>query len=234
VLGKWKRLFRAFTLIELLVVIAIIAILAAILFPVFAQAREAARKTSCNSNLNQLTKGAMMYTQDYDEVIVPAYVTGAPNWIGWTMLIQPYVKNLDLLDCPSAEPVAGTADNNPDAEGFSQYSSNRRITGEDAAPPEEAVARTLATVEWPASCILFFDGPQRCNDNCRQQEITSGWPTVWGPNDTGGVGTRFYARRHSDGANYAFVDGHTKWYKAEQVEGTKALRNGTGPTFWPN
>src|SRR2546423_14978469 len=80
----------AFTLIELLVVIAIIAILAAILFPVFAQAREQARKTSCLSNVKQIALGSAMYTQDYDEQFVVAW--GAPAG-PWTDLLQPYIKN---------------------------------------------------------------------------------------------------------------------------------------------
>src|SRR6184192_2919619 len=90
----WKR---AFTLIELLVVIAIIAILAAILFPVFARAREAARKTSCASNLNQIGKAMLMYTQDYDEIL-PLYDA---NWS--PTIIQPYIKNAQIVTkCPSS------------------------------------------------------------------------------------------------------------------------------------
>ena len=101
---------RGFTLIELLVVIAIIAILAAILFPVFAQAREAARTTSCLSNVKQLSLGALMYVQDYDEEF------WAWNWgfdcnggnnghprdsaAFWTMAIYPYVKNTKVYQCP--------------------------------------------------------------------------------------------------------------------------------------
>lgn len=118
-----RKLFRAFTLIELLVVIAIIAILAAILFPVFAQAREAARKTACSSNLNQCMKGIMMYVQDYDEKF-PSYdlawdcQVGQPGnassihagsaglgtnpnarhgetWHGgWAVVVNPYIKNV--------------------------------------------------------------------------------------------------------------------------------------------
>ncbi len=101
---------NAFTLIELLVVIAIIAILAAILFPVFAQAREQARKTSCLSNAKQWTLGVLMYIQDYDETMVPAW-DGADNiyrtngtvyrtWDPWCNLVQPYVKNLAMTLCP--------------------------------------------------------------------------------------------------------------------------------------
>jgi prepilin-type N-terminal cleavage/methylation domain-containing protein/prepilin-type processing-associated H-X9-DG protein len=106
---------RGFTLIELLVVIAIIAILAAILFPVFAQAREKARAISCISNLKQIGTALMMYTQDYDEafpsVIANSTQDGgcAPNleWYalggGWVTLANPYIKNGQIYRCPSAE-----------------------------------------------------------------------------------------------------------------------------------
>src|SRR3989441_13135185 len=86
---------KAFTLIELLVVIAIIAILAAILFPVFAQAREAARKTTCLSNMKQLTLGWLMYNQDYDEAnpMTAQCCTAAGNQTYWLTNIDPYVKS---------------------------------------------------------------------------------------------------------------------------------------------
>jgi len=107
-----KRTNRSgFTLIELLVVIAIIAILAAILFPVFAQARESARKTACLSNAKQLGLGIAMYIQDYDETMIMSANDSQPgvlrdngtvyrNWTPWTKMIQPYVKNTQLLLCP--------------------------------------------------------------------------------------------------------------------------------------
>src|SRR5688572_30226809 len=90
---------RGFTLIELLVVIAIIAILAAILFPVFARAREAARKTSCTNNLKQIATAATMYSQDYDERVVPSYLAAPQNGaneIYWMGLILPYTKNVGI------------------------------------------------------------------------------------------------------------------------------------------
>lgn len=99
---------RAFTLIELLVVIAIIAILAAILFPVFAKAREKARQSSCLSNLKQMATASLMYVQDYDEKL-HGHIQGTRNtfypptgfFLDWQMQIHPYVKNNQMFDCPS-------------------------------------------------------------------------------------------------------------------------------------
>src|SRR5579862_2560238 len=112
-----KHTRRGFTLIELLVVIAIIAILAAILFPVFAQAREKARAISCLSNVKQIDLGWQMYMQDYDEewIFRPGHTPSASGFCDWKYicgynvpsqdwqdLIQPYIKNYAIFDCPSA------------------------------------------------------------------------------------------------------------------------------------
>lgn len=99
-----SRTRAAFTLIELLVVIAIISILAAILFPVFARAREKARQTSCLSNLKQIGMGILMYTDDHDEVLPPVErgICPGPDAYGWGDLVYPYVKNVQVFDCPSA------------------------------------------------------------------------------------------------------------------------------------
>ena len=96
---------KAFTLIELLVVIAIIAILAAILFPVFARARENARRTSCLSNMKQIGLGAIQYAQDYDEKWMPASEGGynLPGGVPatWDLVLQPYLKSTQIVTCPS-------------------------------------------------------------------------------------------------------------------------------------
>src|SRR5215213_5115626 len=93
---------KAFTLIELLVVIAIIAILAAILFPVFARARENARRASCQSNLKQIGLGITQYAQDYDEKIpARAYFYSPGLYTTWSQIIEPYTKSVQILQCPS-------------------------------------------------------------------------------------------------------------------------------------
>src|SRR6478736_3354335 len=125
---------QGFTLIELLVVIAIIAILAAILFPVFAQAREKARQTSCTSNVKQLATGIMMYVQDYDEMFprgnqdaTTAECNGAPGgcwstgFIFWQQLAQSYIKNFGIMTCPSGDPATRNA------AFYGHYGSNRYI-----------------------------------------------------------------------------------------------------------
>lgn len=165
-----------FTLIELLVVIAIIAILAAILFPVFAQARESARKTSCLSNAKQLGLGIMMYIQDYDETMVMSANDSAPgvlrdngtvyrNWNPWTKQIQPYVKNVDLLMCPDNTENSFIVSANPTArkEIYSAYGFNYGYLGTFAGFDPSGTGNyiwqpiSLAAVNKPASIVMITD-----------------------------------------------------------------------------
>jgi prepilin-type N-terminal cleavage/methylation domain-containing protein/prepilin-type processing-associated H-X9-DG protein len=103
-LNTLSRKAKGFTLIELLVVIAIIAILASILFPVFARARENARRSSCQSNLKQIGLASLQYVQDYDEMMVQSirwHATNYPTNSAWFVLIQPYLKSTQIMQCPS-------------------------------------------------------------------------------------------------------------------------------------
>ena len=115
---------RGFTLIELLVVIAIIAILAAILFPVFARARENARRASCQSNLKQLALGIIAYVQDYDEKlpIVLGNNVNNDNGYGWAGSTQSYLKSTQILQCPSEPTPPGTTTS---STTFSDYWYNQ-------------------------------------------------------------------------------------------------------------
>jgi prepilin-type N-terminal cleavage/methylation domain-containing protein len=124
---------NAFTLIELLVVIAIIAILAAILFPVFARARENARRSSCQSNLKQIGLGVFQYIQDYDEKFLMAVTGNTTQFpIGWADSIQPYLKSTQIYQCPS-EPTGPNSD--PTSQGYTDYWYNAALSwdGNDTA-----------------------------------------------------------------------------------------------------
>jgi prepilin-type N-terminal cleavage/methylation domain-containing protein/prepilin-type processing-associated H-X9-DG protein len=161
---------HGFTLIELLVVIAIIAILAAILFPVFAQARESARVASCLSNDKQMTTGFLMYVQDYDETFPIANLISQNYTSEWQNVLQPYIKNAQVFRCPSdhTQPMDPT---NPASVGGTQsnraavsYLYNAELgmdfntffasfTQQSQAPP-----LTLAAVSTPAQCLLLGEG----------------------------------------------------------------------------
>ncbi len=136
-----------FTLIELLVVIAIIAILAAILFPVFARAREKARQTSCLSNLKQLGLASQMYAQDYDEMLVrditDVYPSATPRYLSWSRMLLPYIKNEQVYVCPS-ETNLNTHSNYMTVP--SGYGINQQTDG-----------LCLAQVQRPSEVFFFID-----------------------------------------------------------------------------
>lgn len=215
-----------FTLIELLVVIAIIAILAAILFPVFARARENARRTSCSSNLKQIGLGFMMYVQDYDEkypLSFASYSQVPPNgdWGGsyywfWHNMIYPYVKSNQLFICPNGNTALTTT----------PYSGNYGVNGNVI---RSVNAMSLAEVTAPATVYMAMDaGPYRLQEGTvggsyydwMRTPASAFWylpGTAKYATDPGFAG--FSASdfksdgRHFDGNNIAFADGHVKWVK---------------------
>ena len=197
---------RGFTLIELLVVIAIIAILAAILFPVFARAREAARQSACMSNIRQLTLAVMCYAQDYDDMLIPSRQGNAAGSLIWPAYLFPYVRNTAVYICPSARQQSSYGET-WQTRGPLSIGLNRHI--EDT---NTNIALHLAVFRDPVSTILMADSTPA--------------PTGTGPgggrgfqvqpnrepNTQSGIG-----QRHNEGTNVGFLDGHAKWYASSRI-----------------
>jgi prepilin-type N-terminal cleavage/methylation domain-containing protein/prepilin-type processing-associated H-X9-DG protein len=218
--GAGPQAGAAFTLIELLVVIAIIAVLAAILFPVFAQAREKARAIACLSNARQLGTAFAMYTQDYDECLAPL-ATEAPTPAGalvpvtannrtwWPDLLQPYVKNRQIFRCPNT---------NSFGIGYSHPLFARWMVG--ATPPG---ALALAEIAKPAESVVIADSARVSNlgepdaNNWKPQNAANGTYFFRTPNNTPwysdpNFGERVISR-HQGMTNAVFADGHAKAMK---------------------
>ncbi|NUQ01493.1 MAG: DUF1559 domain-containing protein [Armatimonadetes bacterium] len=206
---------KGFTLIELLVVIAIIAILAAILFPVFAKAREKARQSTCQNNLKQIGVAIAQYTQDYDERLSPNYIyesPGSTNLCWWEDLTQPYIKNYQVVICPSDQPAPYTWQR-PAWTGYPNplmrsYSANSNGGGSAVIPiGGTATACNLSQIVSAANLILIAES----NDTELNTLATD--VDAWATN---GIGT--IDKRHNDGSNWLFADGHVKWLmKSEQA-----------------
>lgn len=181
---------HGFTLIELLVVIAIIAILAAILFPVFAKAREKARQSSCLSNAKQLGLAVMQYTQDYDEVLPASYFPGNPTTNDtWYEKIEPYLKNTQILKCPSSTLTIAYGWN----YDFIGYGSSTSIT-----------VYSIGAIANPSETIMLADaGNYVIYSPSRYSYVPSPGVNYWDYNAAG--------LRHNEGANIAWCDGHAKW-----------------------
>lgn len=219
---------RGFTLIELLVVIAIIAILAAILFPVFAQAREAARKTQCLSNTKQIGTAYMLYLQDFDETF-PPHVTertapsGTPDTavarapFSYKTKLLPYTKNDGIFKCPSAPawPAVGPGQWFSTDYGNNHNEANLPTASQQAwyqANPDFGFneTTTLAGISQPARFILVADAGRADGTPSRGGMYPQPWVF---DNTTQG---RFLPR-HQGGGNIAYADGHAKWTRPEKT-----------------
>ena len=221
---------RAFTLIELLVVIAIIAILAAILFPVFAQAREKARSVSCLSNMKQLGTAFAMYLQDYDEIVLPRYQacpsTGPTDKTQhlWTDTMQPYIKNKQIFICPSATNTfyadqwtqwdATIAPTN--TRGYLSIGYNQTISGWYYAnnPCGDMILPALASVIAPSKNVMFADSvPGDVSGGYRGYLMgNTGLNVPYTTTSFGSIGAR-----HNEGTNLTFFDSHAKWFKGSAL-----------------
>lgn len=204
---------RGFTLIELLVVIAIIAILAAILFPVFARARENARRASCQSNLKQIGLGIMQYTQDYDEKLPSRLNFGPtlPDQRNWRDVIQPYVKSTQLFACPSntgntqptwpqLDPKGPPRSYSINGAGNEGTNTNSNIGG-TAPTGDNGNAASLASLGSPAQILLVGESDPGWQ-----------WPEM---NMNGSVqdAQNSLFKGHLGTVNFLFADGHVKAMK---------------------
>lgn len=228
-----------FTLIELLVVIAIIAILAAILFPVFARARENARRASCQSNLKQIGLGVLQYAQDYDEKYpllwygsgnpsVIQTASGTPglvfkvgdgsngaefNYITYMDIIYPYVKSVQIFRCPSSTDAEQYPDYELSGAYGGAYKSYYGKTNGDTA---------LSEINSPSTSAMIWE----------TGATTTGtsWETKYGFRGEAGSIPRWQSAHemHLEGMNMAFGDGHVKWMSSASIVGQ------TGPYVTAN
>jgi prepilin-type N-terminal cleavage/methylation domain-containing protein/prepilin-type processing-associated H-X9-DG protein len=211
---------RGFTLIELLVVIAIIAILAAILFPVFARAREKARQASCQSNLKQLALGMLMYVQDYDERFAPERTwNGSGTEWHWHEKIYPYVKNVQIYTCPS-RPGGGNLTISPTPPGGNAWWATATFSGVNVGYGYNfwlgwnQRGAALAVIQGPSWCMMFGDNAHpahACCGPCQRTQFANVCATYCNPPADLWTNPGNYTR-HSGGSNIAFVDGHVKWF----------------------
>ena len=223
-----KRQRIGFTLIELLVVIAIISILAAILFPVFARARENARRASCLSNGKQIGLGLMMYAQDYDEKLPFDYVLGVGTW---SAQLRSYINSEQILICPDATsgkkwwcgPTNAKASSGASGSwGYNYYIGISNSTGTPLASIDE-VAKTISIAEitrYVNSEVYYV--PTQWSLHASRLYGSDCDYTVTNRGDQ-------VAFRHFGGTVAIFMDGHAKWMKKSIIEdynGDGAIDNG--------
>jgi len=227
---------NGFTLIELLVVIAIIAILAAILFPVFSNARENARRTACLSNLKQIGDALMMYVQDYDEKYPPAALSD-PNvgdLVAWFPALYPYVKNQKVFECPSTNGSQYSESFSwwwipPEWRGTIRHSyAMNMYLGADGPAFWCSISkggRSMAQISDPADIVAvsecvhtFIHNYWGCTPAPECGRFQVGYAQTCSAWCNPQLRDERYAR-HMGGSVICFADGHTKWVKADPNRG---------------
>jgi prepilin-type N-terminal cleavage/methylation domain-containing protein/prepilin-type processing-associated H-X9-DG protein len=243
---KARQSKTGFTLIELLVVIAIIAILAAILFPVFAQAREKARQTSCLSNMKELGLGILMYTNDYDshypgagggcfEALFAGCGQETPTPTGqWQWVIQPYVKNWQMYLCPSDPRFPNIA--------VSYVYNNWGLTLDNGGPAENSGRNEAATVTPATIAALVEGGNTGWSPNGTAAQVAGSQETddftLWTQwnritHDEPDWNHSDKSPRHGDGRNVTWTDGHAKYVQTYSYCTNFAKQTGNKLT-WAN
>ena len=197
---------HGFTLIELLVVIAIIAILAAILFPVFARAREKARQASCESNEKQISLAILMYAQDYDERFPQECYNNGLNFpmkLCWKWTVLPYIKNNQVFFCPSQSITPTATGNTLNPASYGLNCKNFSNT-------------SLASLTTPADLMMLIDfsGPEHAKPFTAAGAVPCGSGCC-----NGNILTSAYTpgARHNTGSNLAYGDGHVKWQSLQTI-----------------
>lgn len=249
---------KGFTLIELLVVIAIIAILAAILFPVFAQAREKARQTSCLSNCKQVGTGLQLYIDDYDETLplvctteayvfaddaktVKFYITGADNsqYKTWAHMIFPYLKTPSILACPThSTRKCKTQNFYPLGYGTNLWLSNptsfNASSGLDKNIIPTLTPTSLSSIKNSAQTVFVCDTvvSKAANGDAYGKMYVRVNDILRGNNSDNA--TYSYPARHLGGLNYTFCDGHAKYYKYSQGPCEGFVNNGNSDPYGTN
>ena len=227
-----RKYLRGFTLIELLVVIAIIAILAAILFPVFARARENARRASCQSNLKQVGLGLLQYVGDYDEILPFSFFGSAgnstpagasPDNYKWMDAIQPYVKSEQLFNCPSdSAPNRYEFRGGASGIGYGSYGLNGAYgSGPDnTTPPRSSLLYrvSMASLETPATTVWVADNnnaASAANPGGSQGFFWGAAPAV----DASKTPRQLQniVERHLDTTSILWCDGHVKAVKLDAL-----------------
>jgi len=246
-----KNNVRAFTLIELLVVIAIIAILAAILFPVFAQAKEAAKKTACLSNTKQIGLSLMIYEQDFDDVVAPNTWFDANGRVyTWFELLLPYSKNKDIGVCPSADKSTLFTSDSPLKTKQAYVLNNFYWWDSRLAIFQAGIPSSASSIENLTGGVYCVDGgiwKSKAGDPWSPDEEKFQYQAVLNP--WAGIFDNLAAQsgvspitiitfqgaiiaRHNAGVNVAFLDGHSKFTKITELLKLK-VETGTGYDLYP-